>query len=71
MDAFYQIQHGLAAAFDIYRPDAPGFDPWRTARLTGYLWEVGFLGSKACADREAVKIFCDFWQHYAAGQRPD
>lgn len=71
VDAFYQIQHGLAAAFDIYRPDAPGFDPRRTARLTGYLWEVGFLGSKACADREAVKIFCDFWQHYAAGQRPD
>lgn len=62
VDAFYQIRHGLAAAFDIYRPDAPGFDPRRTARLTGYAWEVGFLGSRNCAERDALEMFCGFWE---------
>jgi len=56
----YPIQHGLAAAFNIYRPDTPSFDPRHTARLTRYTWAVGFLSIKACTDRKAVTIFCTF-----------
>ncbi len=65
IDAFYQIQHGMAVGFDIYKPDVPGFDPRRTARLAGYTWEIGFLCSDRCPDREALELFCSFWKQFS------
>jgi len=60
IDAFYQIQHGLAVGFDIFKPDAQGYGPLHIARLAGYSWEVGFLCSDACGDKSALELLCSF-----------
>lgn len=64
IDAFYQTQHGMAVAFDIFKPDAPGFDPSRTARLAGYTWEIGFLCNSQCPHKEAMELFISSWKHF-------
>ena len=69
IDAFYQIQHGLAVGFDIYKLDAQGFDPLHTARLTGYTWEIGFLCADLCADKNTLELFLTFVAHEYAARR--
>ncbi|MBP3655402.1 MAG: LysR family transcriptional regulator [Clostridia bacterium] len=60
IDAFYQIQHGLAVGFDIYKPDAPGYYPQHTAHLAGYSWEMGMLCAEPSRDAGALHLFCAF-----------
>jgi len=67
IDAFYQIDHGLAMGFDILKTDVPDFDWSRTAALKGYSWEIGFLLPAQCADASARELFLTFAQtEYAA-----
>ena len=60
IDAFYYIQNGLAAGFDILRPDAPEFTWNRTGRLTGHRWEIGMLCTDRCSDPSALSLLCAF-----------
>jgi len=61
VDAFYQIQHGLAVGFDILKTEVPDYDPSRCARLTGYAFEIGFLCADRCTDTSALEVFCAFF----------
>lgn len=61
VDAFYQIQHGLAVGFDILKTEVPDYDPSRCARLTGYAFEIGFLCADRCTDTSALEVFCTFF----------
>lgn len=60
IDAFYLIQHGLAAGFDILKTDVPDFDGEHIALLKGYTWEIGFLSPIPCANPPLLELFCSF-----------
>ena len=60
IDAFYRIEHGQCAGFDIYAPNSAGYGPLLSRPLDGYRWEVGFLCSDTCRDKSALELFCAF-----------
>ncbi len=71
IDAFYQIQHGLAAGFDILVPSDVTV-PVHARPLKGYTWELGFLCPEGGKKEKAVQIFYSFVdefyrQKYAPG----
>ncbi len=59
IDAFYQIQHGLAAGFDILTPEDVNV-PVRSLPLKGYTWELGFLCPERREKEKTVRLFCAF-----------
>lgn len=63
IDAFYHIQHSLAAGFDVYYPpeevDIPHL---RSARLTGYTWELALLCPEESLQRGMARLFCRFME---------
>jgi len=63
IDAFYQIQHGLAAGFDILTPDDVSI-PVRTLPLKGYTWELGFLCPEGREREKTVRLFCAFVEEF-------
>lgn len=62
IDAFYQIQHGLAAGFDILKTDVPDFSWEGTGLLKGFSWEIGFLCSNRCPDPHLLELFLSFME---------
>ena len=60
IDAFYQIQNGLAAGFDILDEGELGSRPIRSAQLPGYRWELVLLYGERGERRGAAEIFCAF-----------
>lgn len=60
IDAFYRIEHGLCAGFDIHAPSSAAYCPLLSRPLTGYSWEVGFLCSDRCEDKSALELLCTF-----------
>lgn len=62
IDAFYQIQHGLAAGFDILKTDVPDFSWEYTSLLTDFSWEIGFLCHNRCRDPHLLELFCAFME---------
>ncbi|MCR5138349.1 MAG: LysR family transcriptional regulator [Oscillospiraceae bacterium] len=63
LDAFYRIHHGLAVGFDILKTNVPEFSWEKTAILSGYKWELGFLCSDLCRDPASLKLFCRFMKN--------
>ncbi len=59
IDAFYQIQHGLAAGFDILTPEDVTV-PVHSRPLKGYTWELGFLCPERREKEKTVRLFCAF-----------
>ena len=60
IDAFYQIQNGLAAGFDILDEGELGSRPIRSALLPGYEWELALLYREKGESRGAAEVFCAF-----------
>lgn len=63
IDAFYQIQHGLAAGFDILTPEDVSI-PVRARPLKGYTWELGFLCPERREKEKTVQLFCAFVEEF-------
>ncbi len=61
IDAFYQIAHNHALAFDILKEDVPFFDKGNFSRLEGYSWEIGLLRREEPYRRELL-MFCRFFK---------
>lgn len=62
IDAFYQIQHGLAAGFDILTPDDVSI-PVKTCPLAGYTLELGFLCPQR-REKKTARLFRGFIEAY-------
>ena len=60
IDAFYQIQNGLAAGFDILMEGELGSRPIRSALLSGYEMELVLLYPEQGAGRVGTELFCSF-----------
>ena len=73
IDAFYHMQHSLAAGLDVYYTPAEADIPHlRSARLTGYTWELALLCPEQSPRRGMARLFCRFleeqlstWQNEA------
>ncbi len=62
INAFYKIQNGLAAGFDILKTEVPDFDWERTGILRGHTWEIGFLRGASCQENQALELFLSFYE---------
>ena len=61
IDAFYHIQHSLAAGMDVYfPPEEVDIPHLRSARLTGYTWELALLCPENSPRRGMARLFSRF-----------
>ena len=60
IDAFYQVQNGLAAGFDILEDGDLGARPIHSAPLPDYHWELTLLCPQDRPNRGGTEIFCAF-----------
>lgn len=62
IDAFYQVAHNHAFAFDILKEDTPFYDQGVFRRLEGYSWELGLLRRENSGQREVKLLFGRFFK---------
>ena len=60
IDAFYQVQNGLAAGFDILEEGALGSRPIRSAPLPDYSFDLTLLYPDNRPNRGSAELFCVF-----------
>lgn len=62
IDAFYQIQNGLAAGFDIIDEDIMGSRPIYSLLLPGYHFELVLLSPRSSPNAGPAELFCTYME---------